>query len=172
MVAQERDTVEFDITDLDHYYEFLGGLSKAATSHRNDAVDITVVDQTESEPEVEALSAAIERGTRSRTLNPRWIEGMLAHDFHGAKKIKDRVEYLLGFAATTGSVADWVFDSVADTLMLDPEMLKRLQANNAYATSRIAEILLESQSRGYWKTDQQRLQQMRDIVIDLESSLE
>ncbi len=172
MVAQERDTVEFDITDLDHYYEFLGGLSKAATSHRDEAVDITIVDQTESEPEVEALSAAIERGTRSRTLNPKWIEGMLAHDFHGAKKIKDRVEYLLGFAATTNSVADWVFDSVADTLMLDPEMLKRLQANNAYATSRIAEILLESQSRGYWKADQQRLQQVRDIIIELENNLE
>lgn len=172
MVAQERDTVEYDITDLDHYYEFLGGLSQAAAAHRGEKVPVAVIDQTEAEPEVEELSTALERGTRSRTLNPQWLEGMLAHDFHGAKKIKDRVEYLLGFAATTGSVADWVFDSVADTLMLDPDMLKQLRDNNPYATSRIGEILIESNSRGYWQAAPERLQQVRDIVMDLESGLE
>ena len=41
-----------------------------------------------------------------------------------------------------------------------------------YAASRIGELLIESNSRGYWKADQQRLQQVRDIVIDLESGLE
>jgi cobaltochelatase CobN len=172
LVAQERDTVEYDITDLDHYYEFLGGLSKVAASHRGEKVPVAVVDQTQAEPEVEELSRALERGTRSRTLNPKWIEGMLAHDFHGAKKIKDRVEYLLGFAATTGSVADWVFDAVADTLMLDPDMLERLRENNPYAASRIGELLIESNSRGYWQAGDERLQQVRDIVMDLESGLE
>jgi cobaltochelatase CobN len=172
MVAQERDSVEYDITDLDHYYEFLGGLSQAAAAHGGRKVPVAVVDQTEAEPEVEELSIALERGTRTRTLNPKWIEGMLAHDFHGAKKIKDRVEYLLGFAATTGSVADWVFDSVADTLMLEPDMLERLRENNPYAASRIGELLIESNSRGYWQASPERLQQVRDIVMELESGLE
>ena len=72
--------------------------------------------------------------------------------------------YLLGFAATTGSVADWVFDSVADTLILDADMLERLRENNPYATSRIGELLIESNSRGYWQTSPERLQQVRDIV--------
>lgn len=39
---------------------------------------------------------------------------MLNHDFHGTKKIKDRVEYLLGFAVTTGKVGNWIFDEVAN----------------------------------------------------------
>ncbi|MBU4534296.1 MAG: cobaltochelatase subunit CobN [Euryarchaeota archaeon] len=32
LVTQERDTVEYEVTDLDHYYEFLGGLSRTVRS--------------------------------------------------------------------------------------------------------------------------------------------
>jgi len=49
------------------------------------------VGSTEEEIVVEDLKVSIERATRTRLLNPVWIEGMLKHDFHGAKKIKDRV---------------------------------------------------------------------------------
>ena len=112
-----------------------------------------VIDSTEEDVVVEGLKIAIERATRTRTLNPLWIEGMLKHDFHGAKKIKDRVEYLLAFAATTGKVENWIFDEVADRLIFDEEMRRRLQENNPYATMRIAELLVEAERRGYWKVE-------------------
>lgn len=80
-------------------------------------------------------------------MNPAWLEGMLAHDHHGAKNVKDRVEHLLGFSATTGSVENWVYDDVADTLLLDPEMMRRLSENNPFATMRMGEILLETYER-------------------------
>jgi cobaltochelatase CobN len=173
MVTQERDSVEYDITDLDHYYEFLGGLSRAVQDKRDgQRADVLVVDQTEGEPEVSELKTALERGTRSRTLNPRWVEGMLKHDFHGAKKVKDRVEYLLGFAATTGSVDSWVFDEVADRLVLDEDMLEKLQKNNPYAAKQMAETLIESEHRGYWDADEERLKKLRNLVLSMESDVE
>jgi len=172
LVTQERDTTEYDITDLDHYYEFLGGLSRSVQARKNEQAEIAVVDQTGDDPEVSDLQTALERATRSRTLNPRWIEGMLAHDFHGAKKIKDRVEYLLGFAATTGSVQNWVFDAVADRFMFDEAMRAKLQENNPYATRKIAEILIETQSRGYWQADTDRLKKLRNMLIDMEGYIE
>ena len=114
----------------------------------------------------------IERATRTRMLNPGWIDGMLRHDFHGAKKIKDRVEHLLGFAATTGSVENWVFDRVAERFVFDEEMRKRLQANNPYATVKICESIIECERRGYWASDSETLRNLRTILLNMEADIE
>ena len=114
----------------------------------------------------------IERATRTRTLNPRWLEGMLKHDFHGAKKIKDRVEYLLGLTATTGKVENWIFDEVADRLIFDDKMRKKLQINNPYAAIKISELLIESERRGYWKVEEEKLKKLRNITLDMEWDVE
>jgi len=172
LVTQERDNTEYEVTDLDHYYEFLGGLSRTVQDKKGEKAEVLVVDSTEEDVTVEDLKMAIERATRTRTLNPRWIDGMLKHDFHGAKKIKDRVEYLLGFAATTGKVENWIFDEVADRLIFDEEMRKRLQLNNPYATMRIAELLVEAERRGYWKTEKEKLEKLQDIILSMEGKVE
>ncbi|GAB4316428.1 MAG: cobaltochelatase subunit CobN [Methanobacteriaceae archaeon] len=172
LVSQERDNVEYEVTDLDHYYEFLGGLSRTIESKKGEKAEILVVDSTEEELYVEDLGVTIERATRTRILNPSWIDGMLNHDFHGAKNIKDRMEHLLGFAATTGKVRNWVFDDVAEKLIFDEDMRKRLQENNPYAAIKMGEVLLESESRGYWDVDEEKLRKLRNIVLDMESDVE
>ncbi|MGC9516070.1 MAG: magnesium chelatase subunit H [Methanomicrobiales archaeon] len=172
LVSQERDNVEYEVTDLDHYYEFLGGLSRTIQSKKGEKAEILVVDSTEEELYVEDLSVTIERATRTRILNPTWIDGMLNHDFHGAKNVKDRMEYLLGFAATTGKVENWVFDDVADKLIFDDEMRKRLQENNPYATIKMGEVLLETESRGYWDVDEEKLKKLQNLIVDMESDVE
>jgi len=172
IVTQERDSTEYEVTDLDHYYEFLGGLSRTVQDKRGEKAEVMVIDSTEEDVVVEDLKIAIERATRTRTLNPLWIEGMLKHDFHGAKKIKDRVEYLLAFAATTDKVENWIFDEVADRLIFDEERRRRLQSNNPYAAMRIAELLVEAERRGYWKTEEERLKRLRDIILNMEDIVE
>jgi len=172
MVTQERDNTEYEVTDLDHYYEFLGGLSRSVEEKKGRKADISVIDSTEEEVVVEDLKTTIERATRTRILNPRWIEGMLKHDFHGAKKIKDRVEYLLAFAATTGHVENWIFNEVADRLIFDETMRRKLQENNPYATMKISELLMESERRGYWKAEKEKISQLQNIILNMESDIE
>ncbi len=172
LVTQERDNNEYEVTDLDHYYEFLGGLARTVQHKKGGRADVLVVDSTEEAVAVEDLKITVERATRTRMLNPVWIDGMLRHDFHGVKKIKDRVEHLLGFAATTGSVENWVFDRVADRLVFDEEMRKRLQANNPYAAVKICESLIECERRGYWTSDPERLSNLRDIFLNMEAEIE
>jgi len=87
----------------------------------------------------------------------------LKHDFHGTKKIKDRVEYLLGFSATTGKVDNWIFDE---------EMRKKLQLNNPYAAMKISEVLIESERRGYWKVEKEKLKRLRNIILNMEGDVE
>lgn len=172
IVTQERDTTEYEITDTDDYYQFLGGLSRTVQDKKGKKADVNVIDSTEEDVVVEDLKVSIERATRTRTLNPRWIEGMLKHDFHGAKKIKDRVEYLLAFAATTGKVENWIFDEIADKFIFNEEMRKKLQQNNPYAAMKIGELLLESERRGYWKVEKEKLKQLQSIILNMEGDIE
>ena len=150
----------------------MGGLSRTVQDKKGEKADVLVIDSTEEDVAVEDLKIAIERATRTRLLNPRWIQGLLKHDFHGAKKIKDRVEYLLGFAATTEKVENWVFDEVADRLVFDEEMGEKLQLNNPYATIKISELLIESERRGYWKVEKEKLRRLRDIILNMEGEVE
>lgn len=172
VVAQERDNTEYEVTDLDHYYEFLGGLSRTIQSKKGEQTEILVVDSTVEDVYVEDVSITIERATRTRLLNPKWIDGMLKHDFHGAKNIKDRMEYLLGFAATTGKVNNWIFEDVANKLVLDDEMRKRIKDNNPYAAVKMGELLIESNKRGYWDAEEDKLDELKDIILNMESEIE
>ncbi|MEM4525339.1 MAG: cobaltochelatase subunit CobN [Methanothermobacter sp.] len=172
IVTQERDNIEYEVTDLDHYYEFLGGLSSSVKALKGEEASIKVIDSTEEEIYVEDLEKTIERAARTRILNPKWLNGMLKHDFHGAKHIKDRIENLLGFSATTQKVENWVYENVADRLILDPQMRKRLLENNPFATIEIGEILLETERRGYWKTSKEKIQKIKEIILSIEYELE
>jgi len=172
IVAHERDNSEYEITDLDHYYEFTGGLARSVQEKRGTKPTMLIVDTTEEEVAVEDIQACIERATRTRVLNPKWLEGMLNHDFHGAQHVKERVENLIGFAATTGKVQSWVFETVADKLVFNETMRRKLQANNKYATVKIGELLIESERRGYWQTDEKKVKTLRELVLEMEGELE
>ncbi len=171
-IVQERDNTEYEVTDLDHYYEFMGGLAGSLRRGTGREAQIMVIDTTEEEVVVEDLKICLERASRTRLFNPSWLEGMLRHDFHGAKKIKDRVEYLLGFAATTNQVESWVFDQVADRLLFDGETRRRLQQNNPYAAVKIGELLMETERRGYWQADRQKLDNLRGLLLEMEGEAE
>ena len=97
---------------------------------------------------------------------------MVKHDFHGAQQVKTRVENLIGLAATTGKVESWVFDNVADRLIFDQEMRRRLEENSRFAIVEIGELLIESEKRGYWKADESKSKQLRKIILTMKDQLE
>lgn len=115
-----------------------------------------VVDSTEEEIYIEDLAGNIQRATRTRLLNPEWINGMLKHEFHGAQKIQNNLEHLLGLAATTHQVKNWLFEEAADKLIFDKDMRRKIQENNPYAAVKMGETLLETEKRGYWETDRKK----------------
>ncbi|RLF54021.1 MAG: magnesium chelatase subunit H, partial [Thermoplasmata archaeon] len=141
LISQVRDTHEFEITELDHYYEFFGGLSRSIESVRGKKPEMLIADTTKELIQVEEVKRSIERSIRTRFLNPTWIEGMLKHKFHGGQKISERVEYLLGLAATTGRVDDWVWSGISRRYIFDEKMRDRLKENNPFATSEIIKRL-------------------------------
>ncbi|QYZ80167.1 magnesium chelatase subunit H [Methanofollis formosanus] len=172
MVSQVRDSHDYEVTDLDHYFEFFGGLNRAVRSESGREPMMMISDTTKEVIQTEGIGDVIRRATRTRLLNPKWIDAMLEHDFHGAQVIEERVYNTLGLAATTNAVDNWVWSSIAERFVFDEEMRKRLEENNRYATAGLMERLFEAESRGYWDATEEEMAKMRSAYLDLEGDIE
>lgn len=172
LISQVRDSVDYEITDLDHYFEFFGGLSKAIETVSGNKPSMVVSDTTEEVIRSEDVRIAIGRATRTRLLNPKWIDEMLRHDFHGAQVIEERVYNMLGLAATTSAVDNWIWSSIASRFVFDEEMRGRLEENNRFAASGLVERLIEAESRGYWEATEEEREQLRAAYLELEAGIE
>ena len=76
------------------------------------------------------ISEQVALETRTRALNPKWYEALLKHGHEGVREIEAHVTNTLGWSATTGQVAPWVYQQIAQTYMLDEEMRERMAALN------------------------------------------
>ena len=169
---QNLDSVELGVTTLDQYFDTLGGVSRAVKRARGTDAAVYVGDQTRGEGTVRTLSEQVALETRTRALNPKWYEGMLAHGYEGVRQIEEHVTNTMGWSATTGQVAPWVYQHLAQTYMLDPAMRERLAALNPTASVRIANRLIEAHERRYWQPDQAMLESLRRAGEELEDRLE
>lgn len=172
VVSQVRSSMDYEVTDLDHYYEFLGGLARTVKEHSGKKAMILVNDSHEGRARTETVRHSIQRGIRSRLLNPRWQDGMLSHDYHGAQQFAEKLENLVGLAATTEEVDNALFQDAARDLILNENLRKRLQENNPHALREIMERLFEANLRGYWETDEDTLEEMRRLYLQLEGNIE
>ena len=172
VVSQVRDFTNFEITDLDHYYEFTGGFAQAVKKVSGNMPEMYITDTTKETIKTEDVKDAIERGSRTRTLNPKWIDAMLEHGYDGAVNIADRVENLLGFSATTGKVENWIWDEVCDRYVSDEETRKKIEESNPWAMEEIINRLLEAERRGYWDASDERMEELKRMYLEAEAWIE
>jgi magnesium chelatase subunit H len=78
----------------------------------------------------------------------------------------------MGWSATTGQVAPWVYQRLTETFVLDEAMRERLAALNPTASARVASRLLEAHERNYWTPDDQMLDALRRAGEELEDRME
>lgn len=169
---QNIDTFEIGITDVDHYFEYLGGVSKAVEKRANAKPAIYLSDTLTRDTKIRSLAETVQLETRTKTLNPKWYEGMLKHGFRGVAEIENHVSNTFGWSATADAVDDWVYTEVAETFLFDATMLNRLRELNPDSAYSLVGRLLEAHGRGYWELDDQTLERLRKISRDLEDQLE
>ena len=172
LVSQVRDSHDYEIVDLDHYFEFFGGLSKAVETVKGEKAAMMITDTTKEVIKTEDVGDVIVRGTRTRLLNPKWIDGMLEHKYHGAQQIADRLENTLGLAATTNAVPNWIWSSIAERFVFDEKMRIRLEENNKFAVVEIMERLFEVEKRGYWNATEEEMEKMKRAYLEMEGDIE
>ncbi|MFE1960630.1 cobaltochelatase subunit CobN [Streptomyces sp. NPDC059479] len=174
VAAKNTDTREHDIADSDDYFQYHGGMVATVRALKGTAPEAYIGDSTRPETvRTRTLVEETSRVFRARVVNPRWIEAMRRHGYKGAFELAATVDYLFGYDATTGVVADWMYDKLTETYVLDPENRAFLQEANPWALHGIAERLLEAESRGMWaKPDPAVLAELRKVFLETEGELE
>ncbi|AYG81886.1 Aerobic cobaltochelatase subunit CobN [Streptomyces hundungensis] len=174
VAAKNTDTREHDIADSDDYFQYHGGMVATVRALRGTAPEAYIGDSTRPETvKTRTLVEETSRVFRARVVNPKWIEAMRRHGYKGAFELAATVDYLFGYDATTGVVADWMYDKLTETYVLDPANREFLQNANPWALHGIAERLLEAESRGMWaKPDPAVLEALRQVYLETEGDLE
>lgn len=173
LAYQNLESVELGVTTVDHYFDTLGGISRAVKRARggSDAA-VYISDTTRGSGKVRTLSDQVALETRARSLNPKFHEALLKHGAEGVRQIESHLTNTMGWSATTGQVEPWVYQRLSETFVLDEDMRRRLSELNPAASSRMANRLLEAHDRAYWQTSEETLAVLREAADALEDRLE
>ena len=172
LAYQNLESVELGVTSVDHYFDTLGGIARAVKRARGKEAPVYIGDQTRGSGKVRTLRDQIALETRTRSLNPKFFEGLLEHGHEGVRQIEAHVTNTMGWSATTGQVDPWVYQRISETFVLDEDMRKRLAALNPEASVRMANRLLEASDRAYWTPDDETLAALQGAADDLEDQME
>lgn len=173
LAYQSLDSVELGVTTIDYYFDTLGGISRSIRrASGGEAPAVYIGDQTQGGGTVRTLSEQLCLETHTRMLNPKWYEALLAHGYEGVRQIESHITNTMGWSATTGQVAPWVYQQLTQTFVLDPVMRARLAQLNPTATAKVAHRLIEAQERRYWQPDPQTLAALQAAGNELEDRVE
>ena len=92
LAYQNLESVELGITTVDHYFDTLGGITRAVNRARDEGeVAVYISDHTKGAGKVRTLADQVALETRSRSLNPKFYEALLAHGAEGVRQLEAQV---------------------------------------------------------------------------------
>ncbi|MCK9440525.1 MAG: cobaltochelatase subunit CobN [Methanothrix sp.] len=173
LTVKNEDTREIDMLDGDDFYSFHGGMIAAVKSIKGDLPRSYCGDS--SDPERVKTRSTVEETKhifRTRILNPKWIESMLAHGYKGAADFSRAVDISFGWDATAEVLEDWMYEELANKYALDKEMQEWLKNVNPHALQNITERLLEAVQRGMWQASDEMKEELRNVYLEIEGWIE
>lgn len=174
IALHNQDNREHDLFDSDDYLQFHGGMIATIRSLTGQQPKHYFGDsQDPARPVVRDLKEETLRVFRSRVVNPKWIESIKKHGYKGGLELTATVDYIFGYDATAHVVDDWMYEKVAETYALDPNMQQFFEESNPWALNAISERLLEAVQRGLWEEPSPEvLEKLKDLYLKSEALLE
>ncbi|MBB2992998.1 cobaltochelatase CobN [Mycolicibacterium iranicum] len=174
VAAKNTDTREHDIADSDDYFQYHGGMVATVRALTGKDPAAYIGDNTRPESvRTRTLSEETTRVFRARVVNPRWITAMRRHGYKGAFEMAATVDYLFGYDATAGVMADWMYEQLSQSYVLDDENRKFMNESNPWALHGMAERLLEAAGRGMWAAPEKAtLDGLKQVLLETEGDLE
>jgi cobaltochelatase CobN len=174
VALHNQDNREHDIFDSDDYLQFHGGMIATIRALTGQQPRKYFGDSHDpSRAQVRDLKEETLRVFRSRVVNPKWLDSIRRHGYKGGLELTATVDYLFGYDATAEVMDDWMYEQIAETYGMDPEMQQFLQAANPWAQNAIAERLLEAAHRGMWAEPKpQTLEALQALYLHSETLLE
>jgi len=173
VTVKNEDSQEWDFFEGDDWAEYHGGLISAVTfysgkspkSFKGDTTDLENV-KTRSVKEEAAIVF------RTKVINPKWMEGMKKHGYHGAGDFSKYIDHIFFWEATSQIIEDWMFEEVAETYVFSEEMREFFEEHNPYALMNIIEKLLEAIERGLWEADEKMKEKLKRAYLQMEATIE
>ena len=173
VTVKNEDSREYDMMSCTDYYNYYGGLIVAGKTVTGKLPVSFMGDS--SDPERFRIRTTAEEAKhvlRSRLTNPKWLAGMKRHGYKGAGDISHMMDVALGWDATAEVMADWMYEKMARSYILDPEMKAWMMDVNPYARQNILDKLLEAASRDMWHADEDMRQQLEEEYLEIEGTIE
>jgi cobaltochelatase CobN len=171
VTAQVRSTSLYGVSDLDHYYEHLGGLTSSVGHIKKKNPVVMVADSSAEKIMTRRLGKQLEVEGKTRFLDKKWIDGMLDSS-SGVGIIADRMEHMVGWAATTKDVDSKIFKEMAHKYVFDEETRKKMVEKNPWKLNDVMKRLEEAYQRGYWQVTPEELEKMKQVYLELEEEIE
>lgn len=174
VAAKNTDTREHDIADSDDYFQYHGGMVATVRALTGKDPAAYIGDNTRPDAvRTRTLSEETTRVFRARVVNPRWMNAMRRHGYKGAFEMAATVDYLFGYDATAGVMADWMYEQLSQSYVLDDENRKFMNESNPWALHGMAERLLEAAGRGMWAAPERAtLDALKQVLLETEGDLE
>jgi cobaltochelatase CobN len=174
VAAKNTDTREHDIADSDDYFQYHGGMVATVRALTGQSPAAYIGDNTRPDAvRTRTLTEETTRVFRARVVNPRWINAMRRHGYKGAFEMAATVDYLFGYDATAGVMADWMYERLSAEYVLNEENRKFMAESNPWALHGMAERLLEAAGRGLWAApEHDTLDGLRAVLLETEGELE
>jgi magnesium chelatase subunit H len=169
---QNLDSSEISISDVSHYYD--SDPTKVVEGLRKDGKKPSsmMADTTTANAQVRSLSETVRLDARTKLLNPKFYEGMLASGYEGTREITKRLRNTMGWSATAGEVDNFVYEDANDVFIKDEAMQKRLLETNPNAFRDMVTTFLEANGRGYWDTDEENVDRLQELYQEVEDRIE
>ena len=169
---QNLDSSEISISDVSHYYD--SDPTKVVAGLRKDGKkpSAMMADTTTANAQVRSLAETVRLDSRTKLLNPKFYEGMLASGYEGTREITKRLRNTMGWSATSGDVDNFIYEDANDVFIADPEMQKRLLETNPNAFRDMITTFLEANGRGYWDTDDENIERLQELYQEVEDRIE
>jgi len=169
---QNLDSSEISLTDVSHYFD--SDPTKVVAGLRTDGKKplSMIADTTTANAQVRSLGETVRLDARTKLLNPKFYEGMLASGYEGTREITKRLRNTMGWSATAGEVDNFIYEDANDVFIADEDMRKRLMDTNPNAFRDMIATFLEANGRGYWDTSEENLDRLRELYQDVEDRIE
>ena len=82
------------------------------------------------------------------------------------------MENVLGLAATNNQVENWIWVKTYDQYVENEEIKEALIENNRFAMMDIIKNMIQAESRGYWDTDEEKIEELKKLYLELENWIE
>ncbi|WP_406657010.1 cobaltochelatase subunit CobN [Methanolobus sp. ZRKC2] len=156
---------------FDHVYEFFGGMGMAIRSIDGATPEMYIVNlKNPDDMKTETLASYLVRDMRSTYYNPKWIQGMMGHDYAGAQEMQSLLDDLWGLEAMLpGTVTDEMWKEMYEIYIEDKYNLgtkEWFEEKNPWARQTMIARMLETtrkldrEGNPYWDAPEEIIQKL------------